>query len=149
VKRSPSALRAVRSGLTNYFELFLTTIGVLVAIALTYSGLTGGEQGLALTFLVWLQGFILWAVHRHNWFRRRALVKQLRLMLQDRVNTQLTVLLGAAEASQRASSPVESEPLQMAIEAARTVSLELERLSVESLRTWERGHGRFLPSVLG
>ena len=149
MKRSSSALRAVRSGLTSYFELFLTTIGVLVAITLTFSELAGGVQGLALTFLVWLQGFILWAVHRHNWFLRRALVKQLRLMLQDRVNTQLTVLLGAAEARHRESSPPEDEELDMAMQAARTVSLELEHLSYESLRTWQRRHGRFLSSVLG
>ena len=127
----------------------LTTIGVLVAITVIFSELTGGEQGLALTFLVWLQGLILWAVHRHNRFRRQALVKQLRLMLQDRVNTQLTVLLGAAEARQREPRAVESEEMDIAMAAAQSVSLELEHLSAESLRAWERHHGRFLPSALG
>lgn len=151
MKRSSpaSTLRAVRYGLTNYFELVLTTIGVMVAITLTFSELTGGAQGLALTFLVWLQGFILWAVHRHNCFRRQALVKQLRLMLQDRVNTQLTVLLSAAEARHPVASTVEYEEMNIAIAAARSVSQELEHLSVESVRAWERRHGRFLPSALG
>jgi len=83
--------------LSEYFELFLTTVGILVAISVTLSELPGGEKGLALTFLVWLQGFILWAVHRHNWFRRQALLRQMRLMLQDRVNNQLTVMLSVAE----------------------------------------------------
>ena len=64
--------RRLRAILSEYFELFLTTVGVLVAIGGTFTELPGGEKGLALTFLVWLQGFILWAVHRHNWFRRRA-----------------------------------------------------------------------------
>jgi hypothetical protein len=108
----------------------------------------GGEKGLALTFLVWLQGFILWAVHRHNVLRRRALLQQTRLMLQDRVNNQLTVMLSVAELRAREMSAVERADIETAVAAARTVSGELENLSLESLRSWERRYGRNLPANL-
>ena len=133
--------------LTEYFELFLTTVGVLLAIGVTFTELPGSEKGLALTFLVWLQGFILWAVHRHNWFRRQALLRQMRLMLQDRVNNQLTVMLSVAEVRGREMSEADQADLEAAVAAARTVSVEIENLSFESLRSWERRYGRYLPSV--
>ena len=133
--------------LTEYFELFLTTVGVLLAIGVTFTELPGSEKGLALTFLVWLQGFILWAVHRHNWFRRQALLRQMRLMLQDRVNNQLTVMLSVAEVRGREMSEADQADLDAAVAAARTVSVEIENLSVESLRSWERRYGQYLPSV--
>lgn len=138
--------RRIRAILAEYFELFLTTAGVLVAVAVTFTELPGGEKGLALTFLVWLQGFILWAVHRHNWFRRRALLQQTRLMLQDRVNNQLTVMLSVAELRAREMSELERSDLESAVMAARTVSGELENLSLESLRSWERRYGLHLPA---
>ena len=138
--------RRIRTILAEYFELFLTTVGVLVAIAVTFTEMPGGEKGLALTFLVWLQGFILWAVHRHNVLRRRALLQQTRLMLQDRVNNQLTVMLSVAELRAREASALERADLETAVAAARTVSGELENLSFESLRSWERHYGRHLPA---
>jgi len=141
--------RRLRAILSEYFELFLTTVGVLVAIGVTFTELPGGEKGLALTFLVWLQGFILWAVHRHNWFRRRALLRQMRLMLQDRVNNQLTVMLSVTEVRGRDMSDTDRADLEAAVVAARTVSVEIENLSLESLRSWERRYGRHLPVPLG
>jgi hypothetical protein len=114
----------------------------------TFTELPGGEKGLALTFLVWLQGFILWAVHRHNWFRRRALLRQMRLMLQDRVNNQLTVMLSVAEVRGRDMTEADRVDLEAAVAAARTDSVEIENLSFESLRRWERRYGRHLPVPL-
>jgi len=145
VKRflSPRRIRAI---LAEYFELFLTAAGVLVAIAVTFTEMPGGEKGLALTFLVWLQGLILWAVHRHNVLRRRALLQQARFMLQDRVNNQLTVMLSVADLRARELSTVDRTDLETAVAAARTVSGELENLSLESLRSWERRYGRHLPA---
>jgi hypothetical protein len=37
--------------------------------------------------------------------------------------------------------------MEAAVAAARTVSVEIENLSFESLRRWERRYGRYLPSV--
>ena len=140
--------RIVRARLLEHFELFLTTVGVVIAVVLTFAELTRGERGLAFVLLVWLQGFMLWAVHRHAWFRQRALVRKLQVMLQDRVNNQLTVMLGAAEARGRQAAADEERVLQSAVVAARTVSLELENLSLESLRHWERRYGKGLPGIL-
>ena len=153
--RSPSpASRTIRSILANHFELLLTAVGVLVAITLTWSELGRRQLGLAVLFLIWLQGVLVWAVHRHNRLQRRSLLRRLRLMLQDRVNTQLTVLVGAAELGESEKRPSErgeegpfERDMERAMAAARAVALELEHLSLESLRRWERHYGRFLVSM--
>jgi hypothetical protein len=144
VKRFSSVLNGVRAMLAEHFELLLTAAGVVVAIVLMYSDLSRGNQRLAYIFLLWLQGFLIWSVHRHAWFRRRALVEKMRLMLQDRVNNQLTVMLGMAELRHRDMTPAEREDMETATEAARTVAHELETLSLESLASWERRHQYFL-----
>jgi hypothetical protein len=144
VNRISSALSGARASLAEHFELFLTAASVLVAIGLIFVGLPRGEQGLAHVFLIWLQGFLIWAVHRHAWFRRRALVDKMRLMLQDRVNNQLTVMLGTAEIRNREMTPAEKQDVEAVTAAARTVAHELETLSLESLRSWERRYRYFL-----
>ena len=133
--------RIIRARLLDYFELFLTTVGVIMAVLLMFAELSRGQQGIAFISLVWLQGFLLWAVHRHAWFQRRALVDKLRVMLQDRVNNQLTIMLGAAETKGLGLPREEEQDLDTALLAARTVSHELENLSLESLRVWERRYG--------
>ena len=97
MKRISPTVYLVRATLSEYFELFMTTVGVLMAILITVSELSRGEQGLALTFLIWLQGLILWAVHRHCMLRSRALVQKMRLMMQDRVNNRLTIWLNLGD----------------------------------------------------
>ncbi len=144
MKRIFSAASGVRARLAEHFELFLTAASVLVAIGLMYVGLPRGEQGVAHVFLLWLQGFLIWAVHRHAWFRRRALVDKMRLMLQDRVNNQLTVMLGTAEITNREMTAAEKQGMETATAAARTVAHELETLSLESLSSWERRYRYFL-----
>lgn len=144
MKRIFYAVSGARALLAEHFELFLTGASVLVAIGLMFIGLPRGEQGLAHVFLLWLQGFLIWSVHRHAWFRRRALVDKMRLMLQDRVNNQLTVMLGTAEISNREMTAEEKQGVETATTAARTVAHELETLSLESLHSWERRYRYFL-----
>jgi hypothetical protein len=136
----------LRARLAEHFELLLTTAGVLVAIILTFAQLDRGTQGMALTFLVWLQGFLIWATRRHSRLYRARLVRKLRVMLQDRVNNQLTVLLAELQALEGASHPVEESGGAMT--AARAVADELETLSLESLRSWEARYARHLPAPL-
>lgn len=131
----------LRARLADHFELFLTAVGVLLTISLVFSDLPAGEQGLAHAFLIWLQGFLIWAVHRHATLRRQELIEKMRLMLQDRVNNQLTVMLGMTEVRHREMTPDERQDLETATAAARTVARELEALSIQSVRSWERRHG--------
>jgi hypothetical protein len=138
VKHHSSAQRAFRARLAEHFELFLTAAGVLLALVVSLSELSKGNQGLALIFLIWLQGFLTWSVHRHCWFRRRALLLKLRAMLQDRVNSQLTVILGVTHSRVREMTQEDQRDLETAVAAARAVSRELDGLSFESLRSWER-----------
>jgi hypothetical protein len=68
-------------------------------------------------------------------------------MLQDRVNNQLTVLVGVAELNNHSADPRDDD-VETALAAARAVSHELESLSLESLRVWESRYARFLPKPL-
>ena len=138
---------ALRARFAEQFELLLTAAGVFVAIALTFAQLDQGTQGRALTFLVWFQGFLIWAVRRHSRLARARLIRKLRAMLQDRVNNQLTVLVGVAELrGTRGATRVDD--VETALTAARAVSQELETLSLESLRLWEDRYARYLPTPL-
>ncbi len=148
VRRSALLRRRVRALLVEHFELFLTIIGVLLAISIALMELSRGEQGVATVGLVWLQGFLIWAVHRHSWFRRRALVGKLRDMLQDRVNNQLTVMLGVAEMRTGPASEDGRLELERAVVAARTVSSELDHLSLDTLRDWEHRYRKSIPGTL-
>ena len=147
MKRLSPTFYLVRATLAEHFELFMTTVGVLLAIMVTVSELTRGQLGMALTFLIWLQGLLLWAVHRHCVLRSRAIVEKMRLMMQDRVNNRLTVWLNLSDVQARATEEANREDREaVSLAAARAVSLELEKFSFESLRTWERRHARFLSS---
>jgi hypothetical protein len=142
-------VRRLRAVFAEHFELFLTTIGVVMAILIVPMELNRGEQGLVTATLVWVQGFLIWAVHRHCWFRRRTLVRKMRVMLQDKVNNQLTVMLGAAEMHGRTTGGRESQgEMERAVFAARVVSEELDQLSLESVRDWERRYRRGIPTPL-
>ena len=142
-------IHAIRAVLAEYFELFMTIVGVIIAMLITLSELSRGDQGMAFVFLVWLQGFILWAVHRHCRLKSAAMVEKMRLMVQDRVNNRLTVWLSLMDVQARVASESGREDREaVSLAAARAVSLELEKLSFESLRSWERRNSRFLYSRL-
>jgi hypothetical protein len=142
-------LYVIRAVLAEYFELFMTIVGVLLAIMITLSELSRGDQGMAFVFLVWLQGFILWAVHRHCRLRHAALVEKMRLMVQDRVNNRLTVWLSLMDVQARVATETGREDREaVSLAAARAVSLELEKLSFDSLKSWEKRNSRFLYSRL-
>ncbi|MBA3659281.1 MAG: hypothetical protein H0W67_06760 [Gemmatimonadales bacterium] len=132
------------SRLAEHFELLLTVSGVLVAVLLTLIELDAARERLSFIFLLWLQGFILWAVRRHSCLSRRALLDRIRGMLQDRVNNQLTVMLSVADTREGMLGPSERLAVEQALVAARTVSTELSQLSMESLRIWESRYGHVI-----
>jgi hypothetical protein len=144
VKRLSAVSSRLRARLAEHFELFLTAVGVFLTIRLVFSDLPPGQQGLAHAFLIWLQGFLIWSVHRHATLRRQALIHKMRLMLQDRVNNQLTVMLGVTEIQDRALTPAERQDMEAATAAARVVAHELETLSLDSLHSWEHRYRYFL-----
>jgi len=141
---------AFRAKLPEHFESILTAAGVVVAIVLTVAQIERGTRGLAIAFLVWLQGFLIWAVRRHSRLERERLIGKLRVMLQDRVNNQLTVLVGVAELrGGPEQQPAEVyDDVETALTAARAVARELEDLSIESLRLWEARYASYLPRAL-
>ena len=139
---------ALRAKIAEHFELLLTTVGVMVAITLTFSQLDRGTQGLAFTFLVWLQGFLLWAVRRHSRFSRARLIRKLRVMLQDRVNNQVTVLRRRGRASrQRGGRPRGRGRRDGADRRPRGVPRAGKSFAGVA-PAWESRYARFLPTPL-
>jgi hypothetical protein len=92
---------------------------------------------MSLIFLIWLQGFILWAAHRHGWFLRRALLRKMQSILQDRMKTQFTVMLSVGRLLDSGDvTETACDCLETKFAAAHAVYLELEKVSFESFRTW-------------
>ena len=127
------SLSVLKAGLAEYFELFLTIAGVLLAMMVTLGQLSQNQQSMALVFLIWLQGLILWAVHRHGSLQRRALIQKLRHALNDLVNDRLTTMLTAAELTTRRISADDLQPDATIVAAVEHLSTEFE-----SLREWEQ-----------
>ena len=138
----------VQAKIADHFETGLSTVGVLIAIVVTAIVLLGGDQGVALIFIVWFQGLIFWAVRRHVRLGRQLLIRKLRVMLQDRVNNQLTVLVGLTDIHNHKPSPGSQDDGEVALTAARAVSKEIESLSLETLRTWEARYSEHFPTAL-
>lgn len=139
---------ALRAKIADHFEASLATVGIVVAIGATAAVLIRGTENVGLLFVVWFQGVILWAVRRHARLGREHLVRKLRVMLQDRVNNQLTVLVGLTDIHTHAPSTDDQDDVELALTAARAVSREIETLSIESLRSWEARYSQHLPAPL-
>ena len=138
----------VLAKIADHFETALSTVGVVVAIIVTAIVLLGGDQGVALIFIVWFQGLIFWAVRRHVRLGRQLLIRKLRVMLQDRVNNQLTVLVGLTDIRTGKPTPGVQDDAEVALTAARAVSREIETLSLETLRSWEARYSEHFPTAL-
>jgi hypothetical protein len=139
---------SLQSRIADHFESALSTVGVLIAIVVTTIVLLGGNQGAALIFIVWFQGLIFWAVRRHVRLGRQLLIRKLRVMLQDRINNQLTVLVGLTDIRADKPAPASKDDAEVALTAARAVSREIENLSMETLRTWEARYSEHFPTAL-
>jgi hypothetical protein len=148
VTKSPRFRDALQAKIADHFETGLATVGIIVAIVATAGALLRGDVDLTLLLVVWFQGLLLWTVRRHIRIGREHLVRSLRLMLQDRVNNQLTVLVGLTDFHTNAPAGAEQDDAEAALTAARAVSHEIESLSIESLRSWEEKYSRHLPAHL-
>jgi hypothetical protein len=126
-------LRSMQEGLAKYFALFLTVTGVLFAMMLSLGQLSGNQQGTALIFLIWLQGVILWAVHRHERLQRRALIHKLQHAVNELVSDRLVAVVRTAELNTRSISGHDRDP-----KAEFGATLDILSEEFESLRGWER-----------
>jgi hypothetical protein len=139
---------ALRAKIGDHFDVALATAGVVVAIVAMAAVLVRGDDNLVLLLVVWLQGLIFWTVRHHIPVGRELLVHKLRVMLQDRVNNQLTVLVGLTDIHAHTAATDDQNDVEIALVAARAVSREIETLSVESLKSWEKQYSQHLPSPL-
>jgi hypothetical protein len=134
-------VRKFTSHVLKHLELYLVGFSVAVALALPLAIEVGSnEQELAVTALAAcvVQGLVFWALRRRFRRVRLDMIAELRAMLKDRINNQLTIVLMSV--TQRRDSKVsesEREPLEAAIAATVAVSRVLDELSMESLTGWK------------
>lgn len=139
---------SVRARIADHFEVALATAGVIVVAVATVAVIIRGVPTVFMAGIVWFQALILLAVRRQSRADREHLVRKLRVMLQDRVNNQLTVLVGLTDFRAHANRSDDREDAELALTAARAVSREIEMLSIESLRSWEARYAKHLPAPL-
>jgi hypothetical protein len=129
------------SHVMNHVELYLVSFSVAVALTLPFAIEVGtNDQELAVTALAAcvLQGVVFWALRRRYRRVRLEMIAELRAMLKDRINNQLTiVLMSVTQRRDSRVSEAERELLQAAIDATVTVSRVLDELSMESLTGWK------------
>jgi hypothetical protein len=125
----------------NHLELYLVGFSVTVALVLPFAIAVGtNDQELAVTALAAcvVQGLVFWAVRRRYRRVRLEMIAELRAMLKDRINNQLTiVLMSVTQRRDSRVSEAERELLQAAIDATVSVSRVLDELSMESLTGWK------------
>jgi hypothetical protein len=125
----------------DHLELYLVGFSVALSLTLPFAIEVGtNDQELAVTALAAcvLQGLVFWAVRRRYRRVRQEMIAELRAMLKDRINNQLTiVLMSVTQRRDSRVSEAERELLQAAIDATVTVSRVLDELSIESLTGWK------------
>jgi hypothetical protein len=125
----------------SHLELYLVGFSVAIALALPFAIEVGtNDQELAVTALgaCVVQGLVFWAVRRRYRRVRLEMIAELRAMLKDRINNQLTiVLMSVTQRRDSRVSEAEQELLQAAIDATVTISRVLNELSMESLTGWK------------
>ncbi len=129
----------MKSFLAN-IELWLSAAGlaVILAVPALVADQTNYWVVAAVTAILvgLLHGLIFWLVRRRQRQTRREAIRAIQGMLNDRINNQLTVILGAI--STHTSDSTESQRSLTEVQAAvREVSALLGALSEESLRKWQ------------
>jgi hypothetical protein len=132
--------RAIVHHLARNFELYLMGLSVMVALIIPLAiEVDTNDRELAVTALAAcvVQGVVFWLVRRRLRQVRRDMITELRAMLKDRINNQLTVVLMSVTQRGYRDVQCERELLEAAISATNAVSRVLEELSMESLSRWK------------
>lgn len=121
-------------------ELILTGIGVILtflAPSIAYQYGSDWWQIAAFTALTVgiIHGLIFWMVRRRQRQIREAIIADLRLMLKDQLNNRLMALL--SEISLQANLADDVELLEPLISHIDQINILLDKLSEESLRSWQ------------
>lgn len=146
--------------LLDNLEIYLTVAGLVVAFVIPT--LVTGHAPWRLVAILALgvsvvHGFLFWLVRRRQRRIRAELLAEIRGMLRDRVNNDLTVVVAAlghvreSGALAGATSDHAHADLRDALDASRRISALLDELSLEGLRRWQARYGdalRDLPRAL-
>lgn len=136
------------TGFLDNIELWLSGVGLLVILAvpsilLRETAPYWEVMALTATGVGIVHGTIFWLVRRRQRAIRRQAIVDIRGMLRDVVNNQLTVILAHLPDATVSSHEAPVENVRGAVERISTL---LGSLSEESLRTWE---ARYPPSRNG
>jgi len=137
----------------DHLELYLTLVGIaLIFFAASMARRDEYWHVMAITALLVgvVHGAVFWLVRRQQQRIRQSLIGEIRPMLADQIKGRLTVLLAAAgdmRDRSGASSTTDEyhRAVTSAIQSAQDISATIDRLSLDSLRRWQR-HYAIAPS---
>ncbi len=93
-----------------------------------------------------LHGIIFWVIRRRQRSVRNVAIREMRGMLTDKINNQLTELMLSTSAS-GASITTEQERVATITRCASRISMLLKSLSEESLQNWKTQHAEMLTGL--
>lgn len=137
------------SHLLRHIELYFTALGLLVIFTVPlFFAPDARAATIAVTAVLVgvIHGALFWLVRRRQRTIRAAVIEDLQMMLKDRINNKLQVVLVRAVTREHESSAENHARLQEVSEAVLDVSQLLDRLSIESLSAWQK-HYAFKPSA--
>lgn len=128
--------------LLRNLELILTLAGLLVIVGVTaLAEHLGAERWFATAIISVsvgvLHGLLFWIVRKRRRSVREAAIRDIRAMLSDIINNQLTVI----EAAQGLGGANEKTVASIS-DSVRVISDSLRSLSEESLRKWQSRYQR-------
>ena len=130
-------------------EIYLTLAGLAVIFAVPM--LFAREQwmtavGVTAVLVGVVHGLLFWLIRRRQRLVRAALVSDLQMMLKDRINNKLQVVLVSAVSRDSVFNSEDQARLQQVSDAVQDVTQLLDRLSLESLSAWQK-HYSFKPTA--
>ncbi|GIU83179.1 MAG: hypothetical protein D6687_00770 [Acidobacteria bacterium] len=128
----------------NNIELILSGVGIVVIIAVPMLFFSGSNvwhaAAITATIVGTLHGLIFWVVRKRQRQVREETITEIRRMLEEVTNNQLTVIM----LSVSDTAKPKLEELQTAVSKISTL---VNTLSEESLRSWKARYERVLQSL--
>lgn len=125
----------------KHIELWLSAIGLVVIFVVPRLFSANGDLGyvtaITATAIGLLHGMIIWLVRRRQRFIRQRAIRELQLMLEDRIQNQLMVI-NLSLYTVNAMPERHKEAVANVQEAIRKISMICRTLDEESLVNWQR-----------
>ncbi len=125
----------------RHIELYLTAAGLAVVVTVPQffaADARVAAVAVTATAVGVVHGLLFWLVRRRQRLLREELIRDLQLMLKDRINNKLQLVLLHAGSEPAAMGDDSRQRLTEVNAAVGEISGLLEMLSLESLQRWQR-----------